>query len=83
MPSDGSLGHVGPDEAKLPLAVLAERADERRRPRRTARAQEHRDRAQAHAFSSSSMWSAASCSRRRAFSAFSIDRIVSPMVAPW
>ena len=34
VPADGSLGHVGPDEAKLPLAVLAERADERRRPRR-------------------------------------------------
>jgi hypothetical protein len=48
VPADGSLGHVGADEAHIALPVPAQRAQERRRAGSAGRGDEHGDRAEAH-----------------------------------
>jgi hypothetical protein len=48
MAADRALGHVRSDEPHLSLAVLAERAQQRRRPRGAAGADEHRDPTKRH-----------------------------------
>ena len=75
--ADGALAHVRADEPDLPLAVLAQRPQERRRPRRPGGGHEHRDVLHAR-----SILSAARRSRSRCCSAASIARIVSPIVSP-
>ena len=75
--ADGALAHVRADQPDLALAVLAQRPQERRRPRRPGGGHEHRD-----ALHARSILSAARRSRSRCCSAASIARIVSPIVSP-
>ncbi len=77
MPADRPLGHVGTDQADRPLPVLTEPAQERRRAGRARRRYEDRRRAHDRSIRSSASWAS-----RRSRSAFSIARIVSPIVAP-
>ena len=78
--SDRALGHVRADEAHLALAVLAQPAQQRRRPGRARGGDEHGDRAQAQRQQVDP--SLGELRERRSRSASSIARIVCPIVEP-
>ena len=79
VPSNRALGHVRTDESHVALAVLAQRPHERRRSGRAGCGDENGRGPQGHV---RSILSSESCSSRRARSASSSARIVSPMVDP-
>src|SRR2546421_7827913 len=75
--ADRALRHVGADEPHVPLAVLAQRAEERSRPGRPRRRDENGDRLHERSIRSS-----ASCCRPSSRLASSIECIDWPIVAP-
>ena len=62
---DRPLGHVRSDQPQLALAVLAQRAEQRRRPGRAGGRHEHGDRLHDRSIRSSAIWTRAGARARR------------------